>query len=163
VPDIYQGTELWDLSLVDPDNRRPVDYQRRRELISELDSLAPAAMMARSDDGLPKLWTVRESLRVRCRNADCFGADGRYIPLRAEGSRSDCFVAFRRGEEVIAAVPRLPLKIARNGWADTRVRLPNGAWNNVLAPGEPLSGDIFAADLFAAFPVALLVRNGVVV
>jgi (1->4)-alpha-D-glucan 1-alpha-D-glucosylmutase len=163
VPDIYQGTELWDLSLVDPDNRRPVDYQRRRELIQELDSLAPAAIMERSDDGLPKLWTIRESLRLRRGKANCFGPDGRYTPLRAEGSRSDCFVAFQRGEEVIAAVPRLPIRIAREGWADTRLRLPEGAWNNILASGESLSGEILAADLFAIFPVALLVRNGVVV
>jgi (1->4)-alpha-D-glucan 1-alpha-D-glucosylmutase len=83
--------------------------------------------------------------------------------LRAEGSRSDCFVAFQRGEDVIAAVPRLPVKIARDGWADTRLRLPDGAWSNVLAHGEPLSGEIPAEDLFAVFPVALLVRNGVVV
>jgi (1->4)-alpha-D-glucan 1-alpha-D-glucosylmutase len=156
VPDLYQGTELWDLSLVDPDNRRPVDYQRRRELIEELDSLDPAEILARADEGLPKLWTIRESLRVRRSHADCFGANGSYRPLRAAGALSECVIAFQRGERVIAAVPRLPLRIAREGWRDTRVSLPEGKWRNVLGACEVAGGEVPAGELFSRFPVALL-------
>ena len=161
VPDIYQGTELWDLSLVDPDNRRPVDYQRRRELIAELDSLSAEVMMARSDEGFPKLWTIRESLRVRCRNPDCFGPEGRYVPIHAAGARPECLVAFHRGERVIVAAPRFPMRLRRNSWGDTHLGLPQGSWNNVLSRVGNLSGEISASDLFATFPVALLVKNGV--
>ncbi len=160
VPDIYQGTEIWDLSLVDPDNRRPVDYQLRRDLVAELDSLDAAAIMARSDDGLPKLWTIRESLRVRCRNPQCFGPDGRYKPILAEGPRADSLIAFQRGAGVIAAAPRFPLSIARDGWADTFVQLPHGLWRNALVHGQTFDGEVGAEALFSKFPVALLVSSG---
>jgi (1->4)-alpha-D-glucan 1-alpha-D-glucosylmutase len=65
IPDLYQGTELRDLSLVDPDNRRPVDYELRRRLLSELDGLCPEKVAARSDEGLPKLFMIRQALRTR--------------------------------------------------------------------------------------------------
>jgi (1->4)-alpha-D-glucan 1-alpha-D-glucosylmutase len=66
VPDFYQGTELWDLSLVDPDNRRPVDYALRRRLLSELDGMAAEEIWRRIDEGLPKLWIIHQTLKLRC-------------------------------------------------------------------------------------------------
>src|SRR5437899_7334876 len=74
VPDIYQGNELWDLSLVDPDNRRPVDYDLRRKLLAELaQGLTPEAILRRSGEGLPKLWVTRQALHFRRRRPELFG------------------------------------------------------------------------------------------
>src|SRR5579883_1115531 len=81
VPDIYQGSELWDLNLVDPDNRRPVDYGLRRRLLRELDGLGAEQIVARAGEGLPKLWIIREALRVRKSHPECFGAEAGYRPL----------------------------------------------------------------------------------
>src|SRR5690242_8429214 len=95
VPDLYQGTELWDFSLVDPDNRRPVDYELRRRMLSELDSATPEQILARSADGLPKMWIIRQALRARAAYPECFGAKGCYTPLWASGPRASNLVAFR--------------------------------------------------------------------
>ncbi|HVW86166.1 MAG TPA: malto-oligosyltrehalose synthase, partial [Bryobacteraceae bacterium] len=73
VPDIYQGTEIWDLSLVDPDNRRPVDYDLRRRLIGEMEGLSAEEIMTRMDEGMPKLWVIRQALKLRREQAACFG------------------------------------------------------------------------------------------
>src|ERR1019366_2324003 len=89
VPDIYQGTELWDFSLVDPDNRRPVDYARRRRLLAELSHVAPASVWARRSEGLPKLWVIRQALDLRRRDPAVFGPEGSYTPMQAEGSQAD--------------------------------------------------------------------------
>ncbi|MCU1258780.1 MAG: malto-oligosyltrehalose synthase, partial [Bryobacterales bacterium] len=93
VPDIYQGTELWDLSLVDPDNRRPVDYAARRRLLDELDALTPEQILARGDEGLPKLWTIRQALRIRERLGD-------YARIPVGGEKCDHVIAFQRGEVI---------------------------------------------------------------
>src|SRR5262249_10480703 len=87
VPDIYQGCELWDLNLVDPDNRRPVDYTKRRELLKELDQLSPEEIVQRSDEGLSKLLLVRQTLRVRCDHHEQF--EGAYEPLTATGEKAE--------------------------------------------------------------------------
>jgi (1->4)-alpha-D-glucan 1-alpha-D-glucosylmutase len=134
VPDIYQGTELRDLSLVDPDNRRPVDFARRRRLLE-------AAAKAEE-----KLFLIRRGLALR--------PDGDYVPLAAEGAKADHLLAFTRGGRVLAAVPRLVLGL-RGDWADTRLALPRGRWRDALAD-RTLEGTVAAADLFAPFPVALL-------
>lgn len=83
IPDIYQGSELWNLALVDPDNRRPVDYELRGRLLDELEreNIRPEAVWARVEEGLPKLWLTRQALHLRARLPDLFGPDGRYIPL----------------------------------------------------------------------------------
>jgi len=158
VPDIYQGTELWDLSLVDPDNRRPVDYALRHRLLGELEGLKVAAVMARADEGLPKLWLITRALALRRRRPAAFGPEGAYTPLAVEGPAADHVVAFSRGGEVATVVPRFPLK-RRGEWGDTRVILPAGEWRNELT-GEDISGRaVPAARLFASFPVALLARR----
>src|SRR6185295_11194257 len=74
VPDFYQGTEIWDLSLVDPDNRRPVDYELRRGLLADLKGgMTPEEILARMEEGLPKLWVIRQGLQLRRRNPEPFG------------------------------------------------------------------------------------------
>lgn len=142
VPDIYQGTELWDLSLVDPDNRRPVDYDLRRALLSELDGLDAREIMRRSDEALPKLWTIRQALRAR--------PEGAYIPLEVQGRHARHVIAFQRGPNLITVVPRLSLSIA--DWGNTRVVFPPGQWHNALAP-------LPANRLFEHFPVELWQRH----
>jgi len=156
IPDIYQGTELWDLSLVDPDNRRPVDYALRRRLLAALDRATPDAIMARSDEGLPKLWVIRQALQLRRLRPALFGADGAYRPLAAIGARSGHVVAFARGDGAITVVPRLVMRLEEN-WMNTTLELPPGRWRNTLA-GDVVQGVVRLADLLARFPVALLSR-----
>jgi (1->4)-alpha-D-glucan 1-alpha-D-glucosylmutase len=158
VPDFYQGTELWDLSLVDPDNRRPVDYARRRRALAEVVSLGPEETMARADEGLPKLWLVHKALALRRRSPEHFGAEARYRPLEARGSRARHVVALQRGEALLAVVPRLVLGLA-GVWADTTLALPPGEWRNLLTLEQGLTGRIAVAELLRRFPVALLTRQ----
>ncbi|HZM53199.1 MAG TPA: malto-oligosyltrehalose synthase [Vicinamibacteria bacterium] len=159
VPDIYQGTELWDRSLVDPDNRRPVDFALRRRLLGELEGLPVATVMARADEGLPKLWLITRALGLRRARPAPFGPDGAYTPLVVEGPGSDQVVAFARGAEVVTVVPRFVLR-RRGEWGSTRVVLPEGAWRNELTGEDVAGGPADVGRLLAKFPVALLSRAG---
>jgi (1->4)-alpha-D-glucan 1-alpha-D-glucosylmutase len=149
VPDFYQGTELWDLTLVDPDNRRPVDYHERRGWLDQLapalarvsanppESVAPdvARLLDTWTDGRIKLYVTARGLQLRRARPSLF-LDGEYRPLACEGRHGDRLLAFGRtlGDEVlIAAVPRLvaplapgsgPLTIPVEAWADARIALP---------------------------------------
>jgi (1->4)-alpha-D-glucan 1-alpha-D-glucosylmutase len=156
VPDFYQGTELWDLSLVDPDNRRPVDYELRRRLLSEAEGLTAEQALARMDEGLPKLWLTRRALCARRSRSRAFGEGepARYRPLAATGSRSDYVLAFQRGVEVVTVVPRLVLGLAGE-WEDTTLALPPGRWRNDLT-AEVVQGAVRLSELLGRFPVALL-------
>jgi (1->4)-alpha-D-glucan 1-alpha-D-glucosylmutase len=107
VPDVYQGNELWDLSLVDPDNRRPVDYAVRAALLTELDALGAGEVLARSDEGLPKLLVTTRALALRRRLPEAFGPAGAYQPLRVSGPSADRALAFSRAGAVVTVVPRL--------------------------------------------------------
>ena len=160
VADTYQGTELWDLSLVDPDNRRPVDYGERRRLLAELaDGLPLSEVMGRSEEGLPKLAVTTRALQLRRRRPEAFGVKGAYRPLRATGPGADHVVAFARREEVVTVVPRLVLGVDQSGgWADTSVTLPGGSWEDVVSGGRFEGGPVGVADLLRRFPVALLER-----
>ncbi len=159
VPDFYQGTEIWDLSLVDPDNRRPVDYGLRRRLLAELkQGLAPEEILRRMDDGLPKLWVIHQGLHLRRQRPQAFGPQGDYEPLRIQGGRADHALGFTRGGEVATLVPRLLLRLDRD-WKNTTVELPEGSWRNELT-GECLEGGSHpVSDLLESFPVALLARE----
>ena len=161
VPDFYQGTEVWDLSLVDPDNRRPVDFELRRRLLSELDHLsgevvAVEQILARNCDGLPKLWTIREVLRTRNAFPQSFGPQGSYQALWAAGPKSAHLVAFQRGENVIAAAPRLVITLG--DWADTTLEIPAGRWRNRLTGEVVEEGKADVSALLRHFPVLLLAR-----
>jgi (1->4)-alpha-D-glucan 1-alpha-D-glucosylmutase len=154
VPDVYQGTELWDFSLVDPDNRRPVDYASRRRLLASLDG---GEVPAVDESGAAKLLVVSRVLRARRDHPEWFAG---YEPVAVTGSAADHGVAFDRGG-VVAVATRLPAGLARDGWGDTALQLPNGAWRDLLT-GERVVSDVagVAADvLLARLPVALHVRE----
>lgn len=157
VPDVYQGTELWNLSLVDPDNRRPVDFEGRQELLAELDTLSTEQILARGEEGLPKLCVIREALALRRRLPDAFGPEGTYEPVAAVGARAEHALAYLRGGSILVLVPRLVLGLAGD-WQDTRLPIPRGRWRNRLSGALLEGGDTPVADLLAAFPVALLER-----
>lgn len=159
VPDVYQGTELWDHSLVDPDNRRPVDYGLRSELLTALDSgEVPSYEPALTDDlGALKLLVVASALRLRRDRPDLF--DG-YTPLEARGSAADHLVAFDRGGAITLAT-RLPLGLERHGgWDDTTIELHaarNGYVDALTGRLHP-EGTLRIADALKTYPVALLQR-----
>ena len=157
VPDFYQGTELWDLSLVDPDNRRPVDFDMRARLLQGLPRLGAAEVLADWESGLPKLWMIARVLRLRRERAEDFSAASKYQPLVAQGTHLGRLLAFRRGENLIAVVPRFTMTLAGE-WGDTRLPLPGGAWRNCLTD-ECVQREVSPAALFGSFPVALLIRD----
>ncbi|TMC50031.1 MAG: malto-oligosyltrehalose synthase [Chloroflexi bacterium] len=159
VPDIYQGCELWDLSLVDPDNRRPVDFGLRRRLLARAGSVSAEAINADADSGLPKLYLIRRALELRARRPADFGEGGDYLPLPIDGERSEHGVAFARGRGpgAVTVVPRLVSRLG-DGWGDTTVRLPAGRWHNQLTGESVDGGRLPMARLLARFPVALLSR-----
>ncbi|WP_433803447.1 malto-oligosyltrehalose synthase [Actinomycetospora sp. CA-084318] len=161
VPDVYQGTELFEYSLVDPDNRRPVEFPRRRELLARIDGgwLPPGD----DPDGASKLLVTAAALRLRRFRPELF--DG-YAPLPAAGPAAEHAVAFARGgpagrERLVVVATRLPVGLeAAGGWADTVLPLPGGAsdWTDMVT-GEAVVGSTpRMADLLARYPVALLVR-----
>ncbi|PSL37718.1 maltooligosyl trehalose synthase [Labedella gwakjiensis] len=153
VPDVYQGSELWDLSLVDPDNRRPVDYAERRAILAAIDD---GEVPAIDDSGAAKLLVTASTLRLRRDRSDLFGS---YTPLDVEGSAADHLVAVAYGDGgsgAIALATRLPLGLAeRGGWGDTTVTIPAGSYVDVLT-GRGVDGIEEVAQLLDLLPVALL-------
>ena len=140
IPDIYQSTEFFDDSLVDPDNRRPVDYAARREALNTLHH--------------PKMRVVAAALRLR-RDRPASFTDGGYTPVLADGPAADHLVAFLRSDDVLAAATRHTVLLAETGWGDTSVVLPDGGWVDRIG-GRCLRGRVLATELFADLPVALL-------
>ena len=152
IPDVYQGTELWDDSLVDPDNRRPVDTERLRTLLDELDGRTHAPAVAA--DGAAKLWVVTRTLRLRREHADLFG---RYQPVGVTGAAAAHAVAYDRGG-VVAVATRLPVGLERaGGWGDTALEL-SGPVTDVVSGRRFGSGPVRLAELLDQLPVALLLR-----
>ena len=159
VPDLYQGTEVWDLSLVDPDNRRPVDFCTRGALLDELGSLDAGEVLRRSEEGLPKLHATAAALALRRRRPEAFagGRAGRYRPVAAAGHAAANVVAFTRGDRVAVVVPRLVLGLERRGgWRDTTVELCPRGWRNLLTGDEVDGAGVSLRSLLGTFPVALL-------
>jgi len=183
MPDLYQGTELWSFALVDPDNRRPVDYAKRGLLLKELYSgqekdrnALLEELMANMDDGRIKLYLTASALRFRKENRELF-EQGEYVPLETGGEMKECVCAFaRRGDtdECVTVVPRFmtrltgisgPVPPVPDNWKDTVIILPSGdgtRYENVLT-GEVMvttayreQGSLYAGEVFARFPVALL-------
>ena len=120
VPDIYQGTELWDDSLVDPDNRRPVDFAVRRDALTSLTH--------------PKIRVVAAALALR-RQLPATFTEGGYTPVLADGSAAEHVAAFARGSEVVTAVTRYSAKLSESGWGDTHLTLPTGTWKDRIGGG----------------------------
>jgi (1->4)-alpha-D-glucan 1-alpha-D-glucosylmutase len=153
VPDLYQGTELWETSLVDPDNRRPVDFVARRELLHRARDASPERALIASDTGLPKLWLIRRVLHARRRHPKLF--EGAYSRVAVEGEAAERVIAFSRGSELITLVPRWTAKTV--AWDETQITLPPGRWVDVLTR-ERLEGGrpLIMEKAWARFPVALL-------
>jgi (1->4)-alpha-D-glucan 1-alpha-D-glucosylmutase len=158
IPDLYQGTELWDLSLVDPDNRRPVDYSRRRALLADLAGAGPEQALARADEGAAKLWLIRRVLWHRRRHPQAYGPGSGYEPLPVAGRGARHAVAFARTAGLAVVVPRLVADPAR-AWPGTTVDLPGGRWADVLTGDAVDGGRVGVADLLRRFPVAVLGRQ----
>ncbi|HEX7211162.1 MAG TPA: malto-oligosyltrehalose synthase [Propionibacteriaceae bacterium] len=147
VPDVYQGTELWDDSLVDPDNRRPVDFARRIQLLEELGDGPPDI----DETGAAKLWITRQALRLRRARPDWFNG---YRPVVVSGAAHDHLIGFDRGG-AMTLVTRLPIRLAASGgWRGTTVEL-RGGYVDVLT-GRRWSETVAVEDLLAVYPVALL-------
>jgi (1->4)-alpha-D-glucan 1-alpha-D-glucosylmutase len=157
VPDVYQGSELWEQSLVDPDNRRPVDFDQRVDLLGAVRDGARAHLSGAEDDtGVAKLAVTRAALTLRRERPHLFTG---YTPLTAHGPAADHVLAFDRGGAVTVAT-RLPIGLAaRGGWGDTVLELPAGTWVDLVG-GQVVSAEpvgVRLADLLHDLPVALLV------
>ncbi|MEJ3654255.1 malto-oligosyltrehalose synthase [Actinomycetes bacterium KLBMP 9759] len=156
VPDVYQGTELFEYSLVDPDNRRPVDFAARQELLTRLDEgwLPPV-----DAEGAAKLLVTISALRLRRFRPEVFTG---YRPLHAEGPAAAHAVAFARSSSLVAVATRLPVGLAaRGGWdPSTVLPLPEGAsdWHDIITDTEVDGSAPALASLLGRYPVALLVR-----
>jgi (1->4)-alpha-D-glucan 1-alpha-D-glucosylmutase len=185
VPDIYQGTELWDLSLVDPDNRRPVDFALRKGWLQELQSRAAsgdlrsltAELMGSYQDGRIKLWTTMGALSARRTHAELFRS-GDYLPAHGAGRWREHVAGFARidprtRESAISVVPRLTYTLMRGEmkmplgeiWGDTEIALPPGIEGEFV---NLLTGDVvrttatrtlLGREVFCSFPVALLLSR----
>ena len=157
VPDLYQGSEVWNLTLVDPDNRGPVDYEVRRNLLTEVRRLDAAGVQARADEGANKLWLIARLLAERARRPDDF-ASRRYSPLLATGSKARHAVSFTRGS-VLVVVPRLVATL-EGDWADTQIELPSGSWTNIFTEQQENGGSgVALGQLLETFPVAVMTRD----
>jgi len=156
VPDVYQGSELWEQSLVDPDNRRPVDFEGRAQLLKEVTSgERPLLTGEIDDDGAAKLWATHLALTLRRSHPQRFTT---YTPLTAARSAADHVLAFDRGG-VVAVTTRLPIGLrAAGGWGDTTLPLPGGAWVDLMT-GRRWRGTVPVGELLAGYPVALLTRD----
>ncbi|HTV40629.1 MAG TPA: malto-oligosyltrehalose synthase [Candidatus Sulfotelmatobacter sp.] len=153
VSDIYQGNEIQDFSLVDPDNRRPVNFQERIRLLDAAKRISAEESWKRRDEGMAKLWLIRKTLAYRARHEATFAAE--YEPIHAGGENADDIVAFLRGGKVMTVVPRF--NRSRAGGLPTLL-LPRGMWRNEFTE-EMFIGEIATAKLFRKFPVALLVQE----
>jgi (1->4)-alpha-D-glucan 1-alpha-D-glucosylmutase len=154
VPDLYQGCELTGLSLVDPDNRRPVDYQRRRRLLAVLRAGRQQAVGLDAE----KLLIASRALELRRGHPEWFA--GGYTPLACEGPAAEHAVAFLRGGHAVTVVTRLPAGLRRRGgWADTTLPMPELHWRDVLTGVRHAGLRPLLSDLTRRLPVALLIRE----
>ena len=182
-PDIYQGTELWDFSLVDPDNRRPVDYALRERLLTELDRKAEAGdlpalcaeLLDNYQDGRVKMWATMQALRLRRERRDLFHP-GLYRPMHATGAKQQHVVAFARehtNQIAIVVVPRLSYSLAGGNlrmplaelWENTELPVPSRSpefLENIFT-GEKIRvtphRTLLCREVLAHFPVAVLVNT----
>ncbi|WDF32608.1 malto-oligosyltrehalose synthase [Arthrobacter agilis] len=153
VPDVYQGTEFWDTSLVDPDNRREVDYDARRQVLTDLNF---GALPQLGEDAHAKLLVVSRALKLRRDRPELYTG---YTAVVPSGEAADHVFGFDRGG-AITLITRLPHGLSqRGGWGETTVELPAGRFTCALTGASVSGGTVRAADLFSTFPAALLVQE----
>ncbi|MCE5291866.1 MAG: malto-oligosyltrehalose synthase [Nocardiaceae bacterium] len=156
VPDVYQGTELWEDSLVDPDNRRLVNYAKRRAMLEGLDGFDSPPPV--DGTGAAKLWVTSRCLRLRQERPESF-VDGGYWPVYASGPSAAHVVGFARGAiepDVVALATRFTARFT--GWESTHLNVPAGTWTDRVT-GTEHTGPIDAAAVLSRYPVAVLVRD----
>jgi (1->4)-alpha-D-glucan 1-alpha-D-glucosylmutase len=165
VPDYYQGSELWDFSLVDPDNRRPVDFDVRNKLVG-----AKGDLLKNLSDGRAKLHIIRQGLEVRNKLPHLFRG-ARYTPLYPDAGVEEKIVAFSLRDEkdcVVALAPRLfsslmsasdDYPVGQKIWRESRLVVPEGDYVDVMTGKRVAGGSQRVAELLAEFPVALLVSR----
>jgi (1->4)-alpha-D-glucan 1-alpha-D-glucosylmutase len=166
VPDIYQGCEIWDFSLVDPDNRRPVDYQHRQEILASLESAKVSELVTDWSSGRIKLFVLQHLLRLRIDHPELF-LHGDYRPLPVAGKHQECVVAFERKHEnasvavvVSRATSGLGFPAVGQVWNDTMIDISRGAWREIFTQRQLTThAPVRLADLLAEFPVACLLRE----
>ena len=168
VPDIYQGNEIWDFNLVDPDNRRPVDYEKRARMLESLGKTTPEELLVHWRDGRIKLFLTQRLLNFRREHAALF-AHGSYRPLSVTGEFAGCCIAYARkldGQSILVLAPRLSLRMGfppiGEAWHDTAVQLPEriGVGRDLFtAETRTFRGSQLAlAEAFAQLPFAAIVR-----
>jgi (1->4)-alpha-D-glucan 1-alpha-D-glucosylmutase len=141
-----------------PGQPRPVDFSLRARLIETLEGLSAAEILARAEEGLPKLWVIRQALDVRRRHPELVGPGADYRPLEPKGGKAGHAVAYMRGGGAVVLAPRRVLGLAGD-WGDTVLPLPSGTWHNVLTGDVLKGGKRPIPDVLSTFPVALLVRG----
>jgi len=171
VPDIYRGTEFWDFSVADPDNRRPVDFALRNDALGKLQNGFQLNNLVENwSDGRLKMYVMWRLLNFRREHSDLF-QQGEYIPLHVTGTRADHVIAFARrlhDKWCLVAVPRLYASLSQTGslpvgqavWNDTEIEIPPGApvsWTHILT-GHTVTAPLLASGIFRDLPLATLVR-----
>ncbi|MDT8320669.1 MAG: malto-oligosyltrehalose synthase, partial [Xanthomonadales bacterium] len=186
VPDIYQGNEIWDFSLVDPDNRRPVDFDHRERLLSALERRLEedpdgrarlcAELMDQLADGRAKLYLIRQLLQLRAAQREVFD-HGDYLPLTVDGERAEhvCAFARRRGPVTVIVVTGRWFARLQAGdstevlpdavrWGATRIELPAGCGRlrNIFTGtfASATTGSLHVGELLAPLPAAVLIAEG---
>ena len=180
VPDFYQGTELWDLNLVDPDNRRPVDFEKRKRFLREIKELGEGnileligELISRKEDGRIKLFLIYKSLEARNRRIELF-ENGEYLPLPVEGRYNHHVIAYARRDKngsAITVAPRFITYLAKekeypfgiNVWKDTRIVIPEGlgqSWKDCFTENIiRVESEVAVGEILKHFPVALLLSE----
>jgi (1->4)-alpha-D-glucan 1-alpha-D-glucosylmutase len=174
VPDLYQGAELWELSLVDPDNRRPVDYQKRMELLQEIQAKSSQGilqlikkLLKTKENGKIKLFLIYQLLKARNKHLKIF-QNGDYQPIEVTGKYANHIIAFARNysdKTIIAIAPRFLTTVIKPGqlplgievWQDTDLSIPNKNWHNLIDNQKIAGENLAVGDILQNFPVALLI------
>ncbi|GAB4266649.1 MAG: malto-oligosyltrehalose synthase [Candidatus Rifleibacteriota bacterium] len=157
IPDIYQGNEIWNNSLTDPDNRRPVDFEKITGYFASLSNMKYDEVIHKCKEGQAKQYLIKTILNLR-RNLYIFNEPDSFKPVEVLGLYADNVVAFMRGTEVMVVVPRLTLKI-RKKWGSTRIILPEGNWRDIFTGQIHKAGSNKLKDLVKHFPVSILVKE----
>ncbi len=160
VPDIYQGSELWDTRLTDPDNRGAVDFEALAQALARANAASLDAALAEFESGLPKLWLTARVLGLRRLEPHWFGPEAPYRPLTVSGPEAQRVLAFARGERVAVVAPRLFRGILERGFADTTLELPARWYRNLFESDVRVRQSVKLADLLGRFPVAVLIAEG---